>query len=240
MSQPVPRTLITIATYNELENLPALVDEIHIDCPHADILVIDDNSPDGTGHWALERTRFDRHFFAIQRQGKLGLGSAILEGMRFAIDRDYDFVVNLDGDQSHQPTYISALIELMKTADVAIGSRYVPSGGVPDWPWHRRMMSKAVNAYARSLLGLNINDCSGAFRCYRVSSLEKLDFGTIRSTGFAFQEEILFHLKRLGARFAETPIIFTDRQYGRSKINTREIAAALWTILMLGLKSKSH
>jgi dolichol-phosphate mannosyltransferase len=231
------RTLVTVATYNERENLPALVDEVFRYAPQVDLLVIDDNSPDGTGDWADQKAAADSRVQVLHRPGKLGLGTATLSGMKYAIEHGYDYVLNLDADFSHHPRYIPALLEGMKTTDVMIGSRYIPGGGVPDWPLRRRLMSRSVNTYARWMLGLRPQDCSGAFRCYRVELLKRLDFSKIQSRGYSFQEEILWHLKRHGARFAETPIVFTDRLYGQSKINSREALTALWIIFRFGLKN---
>lgn len=234
---PAPKTLVTIATYNERENLPALVNEVLSTAPECDVLVIDDNSPDGTGQWADEKAASEPRLHVLHRPGKLGLGTATMAGMKCGIERGYDFVVNLDADFSHHPRYITALIAGMDDADVMIGSRYVPGGGTPDWPLSRRLMSRAVNAYARWLLGLSPSDCSGAFRCYRVALLKQLDFDKVRSRGYAFQEEILWRLKQLGARFGETPIVFADRRHGRSKINIREARTTLGIILRLGLQN---
>lgn len=234
---PPVRTLATIATYNERENLPALVDEILRTAPECDILIIDDNSPDGTGAWADEKGATESRLRVSHRSGKLGLGTAIIAGMKHAIEHDYDYVLNLDADFSHHPRYIPALVNGMEQADVMIGSRYVPDGGTPDWPLHRRLASRAINAIARTLLGLSPRDCSGAFRCYRVELLKQLDFDQIRSRGYAFQEEILWRLKQLGARFGETPIVFTDRRHGQSKVNMYEAISSAGTILRLGLKN---
>ena len=231
------RTLITVATYNEIENLPLLVDAIWEVAPQADILVIDDNSPDGTGKWCDERAKTEKRLHCLHRSGKLGLGTATIAGMKYAIEHGYDLMLNMDADFSHHPRYIPALLAGMDKADVMIGSRYVPGGGVKDWPLKRRLMSWGVNTYARWLLGLRPRDCSGAFRCFRVALLRKLDFDQIRSRGYSFQEEILWHLKRAGARFAETPILFADREKGQSKINSREAWAAIGIILRLGMKN---
>lgn len=231
------RTLVTVATYNEMENLPHLVEEVFRHASGVDLLVIDDNSPDGTGAWADGKAADDRRVRVLHRTGKLGLGTATIAGMQYAIEHKYDYVLNLDGDLSHHPRYIPALVGGMAEADVVIGSRYIPGGGVPDWPLRRRLMSRGVNAYARWFMGLRPQDCSGAFRCYRVKLLEQLDFTSIRSRGYSFQEEILWHLKRLGARFAETPIVFRDRQLGHSKINSREALSALWIIFRFGVKN---
>ncbi len=231
------RTLVTIATYNEIENLPLLVDAIWDVAPQMDILVIDDNSPDGTGSWCDERAKAEPRLHCLHRAGKLGLGTATIAGMKYAIEHDYDLMLNMDADFSHHPRYIPALLAGMETADVTIGSRYVPGGGVKDWPFKRRLMSWGVNTYARWLLGLRSKDCSGAFRCFRVELLRKVDFETIRSRGYSFQEEILWHLKRAGARFAESPILFADREKGQSKINSREALSAIGIIFRLGIRN---
>jgi dolichol-phosphate mannosyltransferase len=154
--------------------------------------------------------------------------------MQYGIEHNYDYVLNMDADFSHHPRYIPALIAAMDNADVAIGSRYCAGGGTQGWPARRRLMSWAVNTYARTLLGLTPKDTSGAFRCYRASLLKRLDFTAIKSRGYSFQEEILWRLKRLGARMTEVPIVFADRERGQSKINKQEAISALWVIWRLG------
>lgn len=239
-----PQTLVTLATYNEIENLPALVQAIFAAAPGVDILVIDDNSPDGTGRWCDEQARDEPRLKCLHRAGKLGLGTATVAGMRYAIDHGYRYVLNMDADFSHHPRYVPAMLAGMENADgtpavdVMIGSRYVSGGGVEGWPLRRHFMSRAINVYTRTLLGLTARDCSGAFRCYRTETLARLDFDAIRSRGYSFQEEILWRLKRLGARFGETPITFVDRQYGASKINTREVLATLRVILSLAARGR--
>ena len=233
-------TLVTIATYNEMENLPRLVEEIFRFAPEVDILVIDDNSPDGTGQWCDRIHAENPKLRCLHRSGKLGLGTAILAGMQYAVEHGYRYVLNMDADFSHQPKYLPALLAGMDPsdalpADVMIGSRYVPGGGTEGWPLKRRLMSRAVNLYARWLLGLKPKDCSGGFRCYRVEQLARLDFDAIRSRGYSFQEEILWRLKRQGARFGETPIVFIDRQRGVSKIDSGEAFSALWILFSLGV-----
>ena len=236
------RTLVTVATYNEMENLPRLVDEVFQVAPQVDLLVIDDDSPDGTGQWCERKEAEDPRVHCLHRQGKLGLGAATVAGMRYAIEQGYKYVLNMDADFSHPPRYLPDLLSGMEpqdgpAVDVMIGSRYVPGGGTEGWPLKRRLMSRGVNLYARWLLGLKPKDCSGAFRCYRTELLARLDFNAVRSRGYSFQEEILWHLKRLGARFAETPIIFIDRQRGTSKIDSNEAVVALWIIFSLGLRN---
>jgi dolichol-phosphate mannosyltransferase len=233
--------LVTVATYNEMENLPALVEEIFAQA-EVDILVIDDNSPDGTGRWCDQKAAEDRRVHCLHRSGKLGLGTAIVAGMQYGLQHGYQYVLNMDADFSHQPRYLPDLLAGMEPPggpplDVMIGSRHVPGGGVEGWPLRRHLMSRGINCYARWLLGLKPKDCTGAFRCYRSELLARLDFDAVRSRGYSFQEEILWHLKRLGARFGETPIIFVDRRHGASKINAQEALAALWIILALGVRN---
>ncbi len=234
-------TLISLATYNEIENLPRLVDEIALAAPDADVLVIDDNSPDGTGRWCEDRAASDPRLHCLHRAGKLGLGTATIAAMQYAIEHGYTYLLNMDADFSHHPRYIPALVEQMEShpdgpRNVMIGSRYVRGGAIVGWSLKRHLMSRGVNCYARCMLGLKARDCSGAFRCYRVSTLAKLNFAAIRSRGYSFQEEVLWHLKQLGAKFGETPITFVDRVRGSSKINAREAMAALKIILSLALK----
>jgi dolichol-phosphate mannosyltransferase len=238
---PSGKTLVSVATYNERENLPRLVPEIFRFAPQVDILVIDDDSPDGTGQWCDQQQALNPRLFCLHRAGKLGLGTAIVAGMKYAIEHGYSYLLNMDADFSHQPKYLPQLLAGMDPpgqppVDVMIGSRYIPGGGVEGWPWKRRLMSRAVNLYARGMLGLATKDCSGAFRCYRTAVLARLDFEAIRSRGYSFQEEILWRLRRLGARFRETPIVFVERQQGLSKIHGGEALAALWIIFALGMQ----
>ena len=237
-----PRTLVMTATYNEIENLPSLVEEIFSHAPQVELLVVDDNSPDGTGRWCDSQAALDPRLHCLHREGKQGLGSAILAGMRYSIEHGYDYVLNMDADFSHHPRYINNLIAGMDPpegppVDVMIGSRYIPGGGVEDWPLKRKLMSQAVNVYTRWLLWLDPKDCSGGFRCYRTSMLARLDLARVQSKGYSFQEEILWRIRRLGARFGETPIIFADREKGRSKINSKEAINALRIIFTCGARN---
>jgi len=229
--------LVSLCTYNEAENLPLLVPRILDAVPQAHVLVVDDNSPDGTGKIADEMAAQDPRVKVLHRTGKLGLGTATLAAFQFAADQGYEFVLNLDADFSHPPETIPELLKLAAGADVVIGSRYVPGGRIEGWGLKRHFMSRGVNFYSRLLLRLPTRDCSGAFRCYRVSLLKKLDWSKIRGKGYAFQEEILYRCRRVGGRFKETPIQFVDRRYGSSKINMREAMIALWVILRLGIEN---
>ena len=156
--------------------------------------------------------------------------------MEFAIERGYEFVINMDADLSHAPRFLPALVEAMSQADVAVGSRYVPGGKIEGWPIHRKIMSRCVNGFARLALGLPTRDCSGSFRCYRVSKLNEIAIDRIRSKGYSFFEEVLWHLRHAGARFVEVPITFADREKGQSKINLREAVSALQIIGSLAFR----
>lgn len=232
----MPRTLVALATYNEIENLPDLVDAILRVLPAAEVLVIDDNSPDGTGRWCDERAAVEQRLNCMHRPGKLGLGSATLAGARWAIDNGYDLFVTMDADWSHDPQYLPVLVSAAGNADVAIGSRYCPGGAIEGWPLHRRLASRMMNGLSRLVLRLPIHDMSGAFRVYQVSALQRIDLSQIAATGYAYLEEILWHLHRGGATFAEVPITFRDRRAGKSKINFREAVAKLRVLLRLAMK----
>jgi dolichol-phosphate mannosyltransferase len=231
-----PRLVISLATFNEAGNLAALVDSIREYAPRAAILVIDDNSPDGTGRIADELCASREDVHVIHRPAKLGLGTATIAAMRFAIEHQFDYLLNLDADFSHPPRFIPAILEGMKEHDVMIGSRYVPGGGVEGgFNLKRKLMSSGINSYARILLGLSSRDNSGAFRCYRVSKLAQIDFDRVRSRGYSFQEEILYWCKTVGCRIGETPILFENRRAGRSKINKKEAIDALVILFQLGV-----
>lgn len=230
-----PRLLISLATYNESGNLRDLVAEIRKHASHASILIIDDNSPDGTGQIADDLKATLPAVEVLHRAGKQGLGTAILAGMRHAVAGGYDLYINLDADFSHPPRFIPNLLAGMSDHDVMIGSRYVKGGGVQGgFNFKRKLMSSGINTYARLLLGLTTRDNSGSFRCYRVSKLALIDFARVRSRGYSFMEEILFWCRQAGCRMGETPILFEDRRAGVSKINKAEVIKALQVILHLG------
>ncbi len=235
------KVIISLATYNEAGNLEPLVEEIRRQAPSASVLVIDDNSPDGTGRIAdeLRATLPDIH--VIHRAGKLGLGTATVEAMKYAIDHGYDYLLNLDADFSHPPRFIPALLAGMRDHDVMIGSRYIEGGGVEGgFDIKRKFMSAGINWYARLLLGLKTRDNSGSFRCYRVSKLAEIGVDRIRSRGYSYLEEILFLCRQVGCRMGETPILFEDRRAGVSKINPREVVEALIVIFKLGVGRIFH
>jgi dolichol-phosphate mannosyltransferase len=228
-------TLVALATYNEIENLPGLVAEILRVLPGADVLVVDDKSPDGTGEWCDTQAKSEPRLHCIHRPGKLGLGTALLAGIRYAIDRGYEIFVTLDADWSHDPQHLRELLAALDHADVAIGSRYCSGGQIEDWPVRRRMMSKWVNRLTHLLLRLPIRDASGNFRAYRIAKLREARLNEIRAMGYSIQEELAWKLHRAGATFAEVPITFRDRRAGESKVSFREAWGKLKTILRLSL-----
>ena len=231
-----PRLLVSLATYNEVECLRPMVEEIRLFAPHASILIIDDNSPDGTGRLADELQAAIPDLHVLHRSGKLGLGTAMLEAIKYAVEQDYDYFLNLDADGSHPPRFIPALLAGMNDHDVMIGSRYIKGGGVEgEFNLKRKAMSTGINLYARLLLGLKTRDNSGSFRCYRVAKLAEIDLDRVQSRGYSFQEEILFWCRQVGCRMGETPILFENRRAGYSKINTGEAVEALRIILKLGI-----
>jgi len=236
-----PPTLVSVATYNEMDNLPRLVEEIQRALPDADILVVDDNSPDGTGRWCDERGATDPRLKCLHRAGKLGLGTATIAAMKYAIEHQYKYLVNLDADFSHPPKHLPELVAGMESGpqpiDIMIGSRYVSGGKIEGWPLKRHLLSKSVNLYSRWMLWLPTHDCSGAYRCYRTSKLALIDFDAIRSRGYSFQEEILWRLKRVGCRFGEVPITFVDREAGSSKVNGKESINSMGILLRLGVQN---
>ncbi len=230
------RLLVTLATYNEAGNLASLVGAIRQYAPDCSILIVDDNSPDGTGQIADALKHSLPRIDVVHRTGKLGLGTAMLEAVRYAVAAGFDYMLNLDADFSHPPRFIPALLGGMDSYDVMIGSRYVPGGGVEgEFNLKRKFMSSGINTYARFFLGLKSRDNSGSFRCYRVSKLAEIDLGQVISRGYAFQEEILFWCRVVGCRIGETPILFENRRSGYSKINMGEAISALWIILKLGV-----
>ena len=230
-----PRLLITLATYNERDNVAPLIAEIRKYAPAADILVIDDNSPDGTGTLVDQLRAADPTIHVLHRPGKLGLGTATLDAMRFAIDRGYDLMQNMDADFSHPPRFLPAILKGMDTHDVMIGSRYAPGGGTENWPLVRLVISRVVNSLVRFFFRMPVRDASGAFRCYRVAVLKNARLERTQSRGYSFQQEVLFRCHLVGARLGESPIIFENRRAGKSKVNLKEAVRSIVTILWLGV-----
>lgn len=224
---------VVLPTYNEAENLPRMVQELlSLPVEGLSILVVDDDSPDGTGHLAEELARrFPGRVRVIHRKGKLGLGTAYVQGFQAALAGGADYVVQMDCDFSHDPAIIPQFIALMRDYDVVIGSRYAPGGRVDArWSKWRKVLSKAANIYARLIAGIRVRDATGGFKCFRRRALEGLDLQRIRSDGYAFQVEMNYICQQRGYRIAEVPITFADRLCGQSKMSMRIIREAMWRV----------
>ena len=236
---PNPDTLraaLVLPTYNERENLAAMVAAIRALPTPIHVIVVDDNSPDGTGAIADALAAQSAAVEVIHRSGKLGLGTAYAAGFRRAISAGNDLILTMDADFSHDPKYLPAMLAASARYDLVIGSRYVPGGGVRDWPWHRQALSWGANTIAHLLLGLHARDCTAGFRCYRRQVLETVDPSTIRANGYSYLIEMLYCCVRAGFTVDEVPIIFADRRLGQSKISQNEIFKAGRTVLRLALR----
>ncbi|GAB5401920.1 MAG: polyprenol monophosphomannose synthase [Aureliella sp.] len=231
--------MILLCTYNEAGNIQKMFDQIAQHLPAADVLVVDDNSPDGTGDLVRSASETDSRYHLLSRSGKQGLGTATRAGLMWGVEHQYDFVINMDADLSHDPASLPAVFDAVASQpeiDVAVGSRYVPGGGFAGLAWHRKVISKMLNGYATRILRLPIKDCSGSFRCYRGSALAKLDFSQLNCPGYGFLEEILVALKDAGCQFTEVPIQFELRNAGQSKLSWRDAAGAIRVIHQLALR----
>jgi dolichol-phosphate mannosyltransferase len=217
--------LIAIPTYNERDNIGALLTSLLDLHPSAHVVVIDDASPDGTGALVADRAHKDSRIHLIARDQKSGIGSAYRTAFAWALEQGFALVISMDADWSHDPREISLLLEAVKEADVVVGSRYVAGGRIGDWPWSRLVLSRGANALARLLVGRHLSDWTSGFKCYRASMLKALPFGAggIDSEGYAFQVDILYHCHQAGFRICEVPIVFTDRRLGRTKMSRGEV-----------------
>ncbi len=225
------KSLIVIPTYNESENIVPLVEQVTGVAPVVDILIIDDNSPDGTGRVADDLQRKDSRIHVLHRPGKLGLGTAYVQGFQYAIEHGYDLVFEMDADFSHDPKYLPGFFDMAENADLVIGSRYIPGGGTPNWSALRKFISGGGNIFARAVLGIPIHDCTSGYRCYRTSALRTLNLEKIRAQGYAFQVEMAYIFWQRGYRVREVPIIFEDRRVGKSKMSRKIfLEAFLWVL----------
>jgi glycosyltransferase involved in cell wall biosynthesis len=225
------RALVVIPTYNEAENAPILIREILARDASVGLLIVDDNSPDGTAGVVEQAMADEPRLFLHRRPGKLGLGSAYLAGFRFGLERGYEAIVTMDGDLSHNPRYVSDLLGAVGEYDMVIGSRYRPGGHIIDWPIHRRALSAFANAYTRTLLRLPVRDCTSGYRCYTREVLETVEPFDIQFSGYSFLEEMVWRVHRAGFRIGEVPIVFETRHAGISKIDRSEIYRAAWHVL---------
>ena len=221
--------LVIIPTYNERDILQSIVEAALAELPDSHVLIVDDNSPDGTGELADELVEQDQRVFVLHRPGKLGLGTAYLAGFRYALERDYAVVFEMDADFSHDPRCLPELLAaLERGADLVLGSRYVPDGRTENWGLVRRMISRGGNVYARAILGVDPRDLTSGFKCFRREVLDAVDLEAIRSEGYAFQIEMTFRALQLGFTVTEVPITFVDRRGGESKMSWSIFAEAVW------------
>ena len=235
MNETKPSTLIIIPTYNERENLPRLVEAIHEEVPFLHVLVVDDNSPDGTGEEADRLAGEDERIHVMHRSGKLGLGTAYLQGFDYALQHDYELIFEMDCDFSHQPKHLPQFLETIEDADLVLGSRYVQGGGTENWPLKRKVLSRGGSLYARTILGLKFRDLTGGFKCFRRQVLESINLEQIRSEGYAFQIEMTWRAYQKGFRIKEIPIVFVERESGVSKMSKNIFWEAVWMCWKLRL-----
>lgn len=227
------RAIVCLPTYNELQNLEPILSGILKAAPQVDVLVVDDNSPDGTGRLADAYAARDSRVNVLHRAEKEGLGKAYLAAFSWALQREYDLVLEMDADFSHDPRYLSALLAAARDADLVLGSRYVRGGGTVNWGLGRRILSRGGSLYARTVLGIGVRDLTGGFKCFRREVLEAIDLETVQCTGYAFQIELTYRAIRRGFRVVEVPIVFADRRVGHSKMSRRIVLEAVrkvWTI----------
>lgn len=232
------RAIVIIPTYNEASNLGQIVPEVLQQDDRLDVLVVDDNSPDGTGDIADKLAGDSERVFVMHRAGKLGLGTAYLDGFRWALERDYEFVFEMDADFSHNPKHIPEFLAGITDADLVLGSRYLARRvTVVNWPMSRLLLSYGANIYAKIITGHRLYDATGGFKCFRRRVLEAIDLDKVRSNGYAFQIEMSFRAKRKGFKIVEIPIVFVDRTDGESKMSGKIVREAVWMVWRLRLQS---
>jgi dolichol-phosphate mannosyltransferase len=229
-----PPTLIVVPTYNERDNVEDVVKHFLAPVPDAHLLFVDDNSPDGTGELLDKLAAADKRVHVMHRPGKLGLGTAYLDGFRWGMARGYELLFEMDADFSHDPTYLPGMVELAaRDADVVVGSRYVDGGGTRNWGLGRKLISRGGSLYARTILGVKLRDVTAGFICWRRAALEAIDLDRIQSNGYSFQIEMKFRAISAGLRVVETPIVFVDRRVGQSKMSRKIFAEALTMVWKL-------
>jgi dolichol-phosphate mannosyltransferase len=230
------RAVIIVPTYNERDNVRAVVERFLQPLPDSELLFVDDGSPDGTGQIIDEIVASNPRVHVLHRDGKRGLGTAYLAGFRWALDQHYDYVLEMDADFSHDPVYLPELVgACISGADMAVGSRYVTGGGTVNWGIGRRAISRGGGLYARKVLGVGVHDITSGFVCYRRRTLESVDLDAVRSNGYGFQIEMKYRVLRAGLRIVEVPIVFEDRRLGQSKMSAAIFAEAMWMVWRLRL-----
>lgn len=233
------RPLVVIPTYNEADNVGEVIDRTRAAVPEAEILVVDDNSPDGTGDLVERRGTDDDHVHLLRRPEKAGLGAAYRAGFAWGDERGFDVMVEMDADLSHDPAALPSLLAAVEDgADLAIGSRYVPGGSIPDWAWHRKALSRWANRYASVMLSLPVSDTTAGYRAYRAAMLAAIDVPSVRAAGYGFQIEMTQRVAQAGGTIVEVPIAFTDRTRGKSKMSRDIVVEAMVLVTGWGIKRR--
>jgi len=232
---PASRIVIVMPTYNERQNVESIAGRVRAALPAADLLVVDDNSPDGTGDLADKLAEADPHVQVMHRTEKAGLGKAYIAGFGWALERGYDVIVEMDADGSHQPEHLPGLVAALDYADLSIGSRWVPAGRVVNWPKSREALSRGANIYTRIMLGLGVRDATAGFRAYRAATLRTISLDQVESAGYCFQIDLTLRVADAGLRIVEVPITFVEREHGASKMSNRIIAEAFWRVAQWGV-----
>ena len=231
------KPVVIVPTYNERDNIDILLHDLLALPVELSVINVDDGSPDGTGEaadaWAA---RYPDRVQVVHRSGKLGLGTAYIAGFKRALAADYDRIMTMDADFSHHPSYIPAMVDKSREFDLVIGSRYVPGGGTLSCTWKRKLLSRGANSFAKMALGLQAQDCTAGFRCYRREVLQTIDVDSILSNGYSFLIEMIYYVQQAGFSVGEVPIVFEDRRRGTSKISQSEVTRAMQTVLRLGAR----
>jgi dolichol-phosphate mannosyltransferase len=231
--------LVVVPTYNEVENLRPLLQRLLAEVPTAHVLVVDDNSPDGTGEVADSLSNHDSRVHVLHREAKQGLGAAYLAGFAWGLARGYAVLVEMDADGSHRPEQLPRLLSALTGADLVLGARWVPGGSVVNWPWHREVLSRGGNAYTRLALGLPLHDATGGFRAFPAATLRKLHLADVSSQGYCFQVDLAWRVVRAGFSVVEVPITFVERERGESKMSAAIVREALWRVTVWGARHRT-
>jgi dolichol-phosphate mannosyltransferase len=237
-SGPIGHVAVVIPTYNEIANLEDIVSRVRTAVPSADVLVVDDNSPDGTGDLADKLAASDDHVHVLHRPGKGGLGAAYIAGFGWGLERGYGTLVEMDADGSHDPADLPRLLSALEGADAVVGSRWVPGGVVVNWPKSREALSRVGNTYARIMLGINVHDATGGYRAYRASTLQAIELDTVESQGYCFQVDLTLRTINAGLLIREVPITFTERARGASKMSRAIVIEALLRVTQWGIAQR--
>ena len=229
---------VVVPTYNERDNIEIIASRVRSAVPDADLLVVDDNSPDGTGDIADKLAGEDSHIHVLHRAGKAGLGAAYIAGFRWALEHGYGAVVEMDADGSHRPEELPRMLAALAGADLVLGSRYVPGGTVLNWPRSREFLSRGGNTYTRLMLGINRKDATGGYRAFRASTLQRIGLDEVQSQGYCFQIDLALRTIRAGLTVAEVPITFAERERGASKMSRAIVAEGLWRVTVWAIGAR--